>query len=97
MALNCPECGADITAQIKAHAAQGGHARAAGMTEAQRLRASRKATRALLARSEKAKAETRRKQSEAARAAWARRKDVLRGDVTFSFRFLDSKAEAKTG
>ena len=74
----CEKCGHDITsqvtAQIHARAAQGGHARAAGMTEAQRLRASRKATRALLARSEKAKAETRRKQSEAARAAWVARK-----------------------
>lgn len=75
--MKCSSCGADMTHLLRDLGARGGQARAAGMTEAQRLRASRKATRALLARSEKAKAETRAKQSEAARAAWEIRKAKL--------------------
>lgn len=89
--MRCPSCGSDVAALLRDLGARGGRARAAGMTEAQRKRASRKATRALLARSEEAKAETRRKQSEAAKAAWAKRKDPFRGNVTFAVTFVDGK------
>ena len=89
--MKCSSCGADMSHLLRDLGARGGQARAAGMTEAQRLRASRKATRALLARSAKAKAETRAKQSIAAWAAWQRRKGL--GDVTMAARFVDRKAE----
>jgi len=89
--MKCPNCDFPISELLRDLGAKDGRARAAGMTEAQRKRASRKATRALLARSEEAKAETRRKQSVAAWAAWQRRKN--KGNITMTVRFVDSKAE----
>ena len=70
----CDNCGADIGHLIAAHASVGGVARAASLTKAKRMAIAKKAWEANLARSKRSKAETRAKQSEGARLAWARRR-----------------------
>lgn len=75
MTPRCPACNYDLTDVVKGAisdaASRAGLERVAGMTQKQRTALARKAGKANGKRSKKAKAETRRRQSEAMKAVWA--------------------------